>query len=110
MSQILNLAGRKDICDGWAESELRRCGIGVVRLGKPQLGEVPCTIAGMLGQFSFARAGTYWVAFGRMPLRMAEELYEHPVGRTDIRVAGHAGCPPPREWATYRTKIGRAHV
>ena len=30
-----------------------------------------------------------------MPLKWAQELYEDPIGKTDVRVAGHCGCPAP---------------
>ncbi len=37
---------------------------------------------------------------GPVPLEVAELLYADPVGRTDIRAAGHAGAPPPSDWTT----------
>ncbi len=90
-----NLAGDKD-CDGPIELELIRCGIEVVR-DQPRDGEVPSSLRGALGKFSFRRAWYYWMVNGKVPLAMANELYEDPVGRTDIRVNGHCGCPAPGE-------------
>lgn len=54
---------------------------------------------GRLGPFTFARLWYYWHVSGPVPLPVAIELYEHPVGRQDVRVAGHCGRPPPQEWA-----------
>ena len=31
----------------------------------------------------------------------AQRLYDHPVGCTDVRVAGDCGCPPPDVMAVY---------
>lgn len=51
---------------------------------------------------TFTRAWTYWMVSCRVPLEMAKRIYEHPVGRTDIRVGGHCGCVAPEypfvEW------------
>ena len=56
---------------------------------------------------TFTRAWTYWMFSGRVPLEMAKRIYEHPVGRTDIRVGGHCGCIPPAgnyiEWRDPET-------
>jgi hypothetical protein len=47
------------------------------------------------------------VVKGEMPLDTAKALYEHPIGRTDIRVDGHCGCPPPEHpWLEYRDADG----
>ena len=48
--------------------------------------------------FVFTRGWYYWRVSGFIPLPIAEILYEDPVGRKDVRVAGHCGCPPPRDW------------
>ncbi|MBI2065007.1 MAG: hypothetical protein HYT62_03085 [Candidatus Yanofskybacteria bacterium] len=101
-----NLAGRRD-CDKSIERELNRCGIELVRLPSVLHSEVPASITGKLGQFQFHRAWYYWIVRGNMPLPVAQELYDDPVGKTDIRVAGHCGCPPPIEWATYIDAEGR---
>lgn len=90
-----NLAVDKD-CDGPIELELTRCGIEIV-WNQPRDGEVPSSLRGALGKFSFRRAWYYWMVSGKVPLAMANELYGDPVGRTDIRVNGHCGCPAPGE-------------
>jgi hypothetical protein len=80
--------------------ELTRCGIPVKTINeKYDGGEVGAKVYGELGQFHFYRAWRYYIVNGRLPLNVAEKLYEHPVGRTDIRVNGHCGCPPPKEQA-----------
>jgi hypothetical protein len=95
-----NLAGNAD-CDRYIRDELTRCGIEIVE-GERQRGEVPARLSGRLGPYTFTRAWRYWVVDGLVPLATAQRLYAHPVGRTDIRVAGHCGCPPPEHpWLKY---------
>jgi hypothetical protein len=103
-----NLAGNKD-CDGLIQSELQRSHIDTIH-GERRESEVPASITGKLGPFTFVRAWYYWIVNGPVPLTVARELYANPVGVTDIRVAGHCGCPPPeRPWITVITLDGR-HV
>jgi len=84
-----NLAGVIE-CDRTIMEELRRSMIPSVPYdGK--LGEVPSRLRGILGPFVFWRAWYYWVVKGPMPLAIAQELYEDPVGRADVRVNGFAG-------------------
>jgi hypothetical protein len=99
-----NLAGVQD-CDLQIGRELNRARIPIVRFRSA--GEVPFSIAGKLGQFEFERAWRYWIARGKVPLKVAKELYEDPVGRTDIRVYGHAGRPSPERWVRYFDRKGR---
>lgn len=43
-----------------------------------------------------------------MPLEIAKELFQDPVGREDVRVAGHCGCPAPESpFITWRAPDGR---
>lgn len=101
----MNLAGRED-CDRHIERELTRHGIEVVRGPKADK-EVAATITGKLGPFKLRRAWTYWIVSGPFPLDVATKLYEtDPVWRDEVRAAGHCGCPPPKEWATYRNEAG----
>lgn len=95
-----NLAGNPH-CDDNIRHELTRCGIDIVEAAEPCGGEVNARLTGKLGAFTFQRAWYYWVVEGFMPLVRAEVLYENRIGRTDIRVAGHCGCPAPRDWATH---------
>lgn len=102
-----NLAGNKN-CDVQIERELIRSGIEIIRLDKKLEREVPASITGRLGPFVFARAWYYWIAIGPMPLEIAKKLFQDPVGREDIRVAGHCGCPAPESpFITWRTPDGR---
>jgi hypothetical protein len=87
-------------CDAVILRELERARIRAVPATERR-SDVPCTIAGCIGTFEFSRFWYYWVAEGRVPLALAEQLYADPVGRTDVRVAGHCGCPPPREWVKW---------
>jgi hypothetical protein len=96
---MINLAGNRD-CDKYIEKELQRCGIPILNVERANT-EVPYSIVGQYGNFTFRRAWYYWMVEGPMPLLQAHELYDDPVGKTDIRVAGHCGCPAPTAWARY---------
>lgn len=88
-------------------SELERCGIPV-QAADPGRDEVPYQHIGKLGAFTFLRAWCYWVVRGPVPLEVAKELYADRIGKTDIRVAGHCGCPPPEyPWVAYFAADGR---
>jgi len=91
-----NLAGDPD-CDREIERELTRCRIPVVR-GERSAGEVSASITGKLGPFTFRRAWYYWVVNGPMPIETARTLYADPLGKADVRVGGHCGCPSPDDY------------
>ncbi len=103
-----NLAGNSR-ADDQIRMELDGAGIPI----EPALvhhSEVPYTIIGKLGDFTFTRAWYYWVVKGRVPIKVARELYDDPVGRTDIRTAGFAGnTPPEAPWVEWLLPDGR-HV
>lgn len=91
-----NYAGVKDCNDG-IQKELEEVEINVNKFSFVLDGEVPTKILGSLGPWSFKRAWYYWVAEGPgIPLEEAEELHKN-FGQ-EVRVAGHCGCPSPREW------------
>ena len=94
-----NLAGCDD-SDIWASAELARAGIEILVGGEPY-GEPRTRVVGRLGAIEFRRAWRYWIAKGLVPLDVAKRLYEHPVGKVDVRVKGHCGCPPPDERPAY---------
>lgn len=99
---MINLAGRAD-ADNMITWELIRCGINRINVERTQ-SEVPYTVEGRLGDFKFRRAWYYWIVEGKVPLAVANKLYEDPVGVTDIRVNGNCGCPSPSgsqiDWET----------
>ncbi len=101
-----NLAGNAD-CDKIILSELKRCGIPALQIPERTRSEVPYTYVGKAGAFDFRRAWYYWCVDGRVPLAVAQEMYDTEVGKRDIRVAGHCGCPPPIEWAYYYNEAGQ---
>jgi hypothetical protein len=102
-----NLAGGNPVLvDVQVSSELTRARVPMVE-GQRSEGEVPYSITGKLGAFTFKRAWTYWVVEGPMPLVLAKGLYADPAGKTDIRAGGHAGGPAPGEQATRRAPDGR---
>jgi hypothetical protein len=98
---MINLAGNKD-CDREIRRELTRCRIGIVEGNEPT-GEVPATVTGQIGAIELRRAWYYWVAEGPVPLELAQGMYDDPIGRTDIRVSGHCGCPAPAGRHVART-------
>lgn len=100
-----NLAG-DERCDASIRDELEAAGIEIVA-GEPTNSEVAGCLTGKLGAFTFRRAWYYWVACGAVPLAIAEELYADPIGRKDVRVAGHCGCPPPADWADHFDTDGK---
>jgi hypothetical protein len=91
-----------------AEAELREAGIEVAMLWNVIQGEVPSLAFGSLSMWSFKRAWYYWCAEGPgLPVEVAEKLHAE-LGR-EVRVAGHCGCPSPREW--YKGfGVGSYHV
>ena len=104
-----NLAGVPE-CDEYIREELRKARIIAVPCELTR-SEVPYTITGQLGPFKFRRAWYYWVAEGLMPLKLAQELYADPIGKTDVRVDGHCGCPAPEEpWIHYFDSDGKRLV
>jgi hypothetical protein len=59
--------------------------------------EVETDVIGFLESWSFERAWYYWVASGPgIPPQYANPLHEK--FGNDVRVAGHCGCPSPKEW------------
>lgn len=79
------------------EQELLAADIIPKRIGITWPGEVPTSIIGSLGPWGFKRAWRYWVAEGPgIPVGEAERL--HATHGQVVRVAGHCGCPSPREW------------
>jgi hypothetical protein len=97
---LKNLAGDQH-CDREIRRELERARIEIVE-GERTRSEVPYTVTGYLNGWTFRRAWYYWVAEGQLPLEAAQKLYADPVGKSDVRVDGHCGCPPPEDpWVAY---------
>lgn len=94
-----NLAGVAT-CDEDIRRELARSYIDAVDVEEGNT-EVPYSVIGKLGDMTLRRAWYYWAVKCRVPLEIAKALYADPVGRTDIRVAGHCGCPTPEESAEW---------
>jgi hypothetical protein len=90
-----NAAGDQN-CNEYLTGELLAAGIAVVPFLDNKR-EVPATIKGKLGSWTFERAWYYWVARGNhIPFEVADKLHE--AHGKDVRVCGHCGCPSPREW------------
>lgn len=93
-----NLAGDEN-ADVILSKELNRCGIPIKDWNAKPFSDVPYTKFGFLeckhGVFSFHRYWYYWGVRGEIPLSVARKLYTNVVGKDDIRVNGHCGCPAP---------------
>jgi len=83
------------------EKELNQAGIEIIRNEASLTFREAIPICGRLGQFRFTRVWYYWVVLGKVPLKVATELYKNEIGKSDIRVVGNFGCPPPKEWASW---------
>ena len=88
-----NLAGNKE-CDKEIADELTRAGIEIVSVPLDNT-EVPYTIIGKLGHYTFRRAWYYWIVSGDTPMDLAKKIYAHPEGKATVRAGGHCGCEPP---------------
>lgn len=71
-----NLAGNPEATK-FCTTELEAAGIPVAALDDPH-GEVPSTVGGPLGPFSFRRAWVYWVAEGTMSAEHARAIDNAP--------------------------------
>lgn len=89
------------VLDEKCRAELLAAGITPleIEIFRGKGGEVPTKIRGASDPFGwgFRRAWYYWVAEGPgIPPSYAAVLHE--AHGTDVRVAGHCGCPSPLEW------------
>jgi hypothetical protein len=104
-----NLAGNND-ADKFIKEELYLAGIPQIKIDLAR-SEVPYTIIGKLGKWTFRRAWYYWVASVEdtkdgLLLAKAVALHETPHPTDDnkkilgnvIRSGGHCGCPSPAEY------------
>lgn len=94
-----NLAENKG-CDPIISGELAKAGITEISLPSRMISEVPASKIGLLIKdnkpvFQFTRAWYYWVAEGEVPLEIAKELWNNPIGKKDVRTAGFAGNTNP---------------
>jgi hypothetical protein len=94
-----NKAGRHGDTDDVLRRELEDAGIAVEQndLFLSTSGEVRTSIIGTLHGWTFRRAWYYWICEGPgIEVAAAERL--HAAHGQTVRVAGHCGCPGPREW------------
>ena len=103
-----NLAGNSD-ADKFIKEELYLAGIDPISVPKTT-SEVPYTIIGKVGKWTFERAWYYWVATVEerevgLPLNIAMKLHNTPHPTDDkmklgdiVRSGGHCGCPSPDEY------------
>lgn len=81
--------------------ELRAVGIQPLFLN----GESGPIIGGILPGFDLTRACDKWVVKGNIPLAVAMELWENPIGKEGILI--HGDSNDPREEAVWLTSDGR---
>lgn len=105
-----NKAGEHEDTDDILTAELKAAGIPTIYEVEPEYdnpstremfrktsGEVKTSVRGTLHNWVFERAWYYWVAKGPgIDVDTAEKL--HATHGQTVRVAGHCGCPSPREW------------
>lgn len=109
MSPFPNKAGDHADTDDTLRAELKAAGIPTLQenAGEPpeyladmlrqSSGEVKTSVVGCLHGWEFKRSWYYWSAKGPgIELAAAERL--HASHGQEVRVAGHCGCPSPREW------------
>jgi hypothetical protein len=94
-------------CDQTIVSELERAGIDTICVD--ELGDVRSRLRGQLGPIVFSRAARYWIADGPVPLAVALELYDHPIGRRFVRVGGIGGAPEGAQIAWYTSDGAGVH-
>lgn len=107
-----NLAGDKT-ANTHIQEELFLAGIPAFEVEDSQ-GEVPYSFIGKIGNWTFKRAWTYWIAYvpddaAGMPLKEAVELHnqKYPIGvdiknmGSVVRAGGHCACPSPLEYGAY---------
>jgi len=102
-----NAAGDAN-CNEYIKAELQQAGIPIVPYPDNR-GEVPATIKGQLGSWTFDRFWYYWVARGG-PLDFDAADILHATHGQVVRVAGHCGCPAPREWYHNEKGVDNYHV
>lgn len=99
-----NKAGNHADTDAILQAELAAAGIDwprfepdVAEVMREMSGEVKTSVYGHLHGWTFKRAWYYWTAEGPgIDVDTAEAL--HATHGQVVRVAGHCGCPSPREW------------
>lgn len=106
---VPNQAGDHPETDQILRDELKLAGIPTIQedagrdedfladLIRSNCGEVKTSVEGVLTGWTFKRAWNYWACEGPgIDVDTAEKLHETN-GKT-VRVAGHCGCPSPREY------------
>ena len=94
-----NLAGDYPETDDILTKELEGAGIKVEKFEvfRNKRDEVVTSVKGSLYGWTFERAWYYWRANGPgIEVEAAEKL--HATHGRVVRVAGHCGCPTPKEW------------
>ena len=99
MEKFPNYAGNSCVDDAIA-IELKTAGITVEympEITRRQHAEMRTIVIGDLHGWTFERAWYYWICSGPgIEVEAAEKL--HATHGQSVRVAGHCGCPSPREW------------
>lgn len=104
-----NIASHHDMTEEVVR-EFTRLGIQIVDTASSDH-EVKSSKTGLISvngvELQVIRHWSYFGVYGLLPYEIAVKLYEDPIGKTDIRVAGHCGCPSPEEWSQWILPDGR---
>lgn len=106
--EIRRRAQRKADTDRKHVRSLIECGIPLA-LNDPKSPDDLLVVVGKLGHIEIRHSHNYyWMANGNVPINTALELYNTPLGKRAIRVAGHCGCPAPdHPWTDLVTPDGK---
>lgn len=80
---------------------LNRCGITDVDRS---------SMVGRFKNFLFRFQNYYWIVEGSVPILVANQMFKHPIGKTDIRVGGHCGCLDPMDYGIKWTSADGREV
>jgi hypothetical protein len=109
MNRFPNKAGDHADTDVTLRAELKAAGIPTLQEAEGQppeyladllrksSGEVKTSVIGILHGWEFKRAWYYWMVKGP-GLNIDKATALHEKYGQQVRVAGHAGCPHPRDW------------
>lgn len=112
MNNLPNLAGRAN-CDQTIHQELFQANIPAQTVARTNT-EVPYTVIGQLGAFTFQRNYAFWTVDGPLPLEAARSVFRHRIGHTDCRAGLNAWSEDPDKLcellAQSRDETARLHV
>lgn len=98
--RLQNLKGDPNV-DFFTRQELERCGIPVEETD-PSESEIHCSLMGRLGDFEIIRRADAYEVRGKVPIEVAEKIFDDPVG-DEIWANCFSGGTPPQHVAAWLT-------